>query len=251
MFLRRKALGDPALSRTLTGTVQELFAQGWLTHVVKVKVDGPTRYLPFFVKKQEKSLVVYDGADTFKGISLNHAVSPGANLLNRLTDVSIRFRLGRFACVANVSKCFFHISIPEDQRDLFRLVWPKDNDIKLGETEVFWFSRNVWGINFSPYIALHAIPCLIDENPTNASRLTLGAVENNQYMDDLLITAKSLADIEVISRESKSLFESRGYGLGKWWAKTWLSRFCKVFRNAIAALISEKLTLLQTLCQIL
>ena len=48
---------------------------------------------------------------------------PGANLLNRLTDVLTRFRLGKFACMADLSKCFFQISIPEDQRDLFRLAW--------------------------------------------------------------------------------------------------------------------------------
>ena len=74
---------------------------------------------------------------------LNHAVLPGANLLDKFTDVLTRFRLGRFACMADLSKCFFQISIPEDQRDLFRLVWFKDNDIKLGETEIFRFSRHV------------------------------------------------------------------------------------------------------------
>ena len=180
MSLHRKALGDPTLSQTLTDTFQELLAEGWLTHVEKVKVDVPTWYLPFFVMKQEKSRVVYDGAAAFKGMCLNHAVFPGANLLIRLTDVLTRFRLGRFACMADLSKFFFQISIPEDQRDLFRLVWFKDNDIKLGETEVFRFCRHAWGINSTPYIALHAIQRLIDENPTNASRLTLEAIENNR-----------------------------------------------------------------------
>ena len=42
------------------------------------------------------------------------------------------------------------------------------------------------------------------------------AIENSRYKDDLLITAESLADIEVISQESKSLFESRGFRLRKW-----------------------------------
>ena len=42
------------------------------------------------------------------------------------------------------------------------------------------------------------------------------AIENNRYMDDLLITAQSLADVEVSFRESKSLFESRGFRLRKW-----------------------------------
>ena len=54
---------------------------------------------------------------------------------------------------------------------------------------------------------------MIDENPTNASRLTFEVIENNRYVDNLLITAEFLADIEVISRESKSLFESRSFGL--------------------------------------
>ena len=35
-------------------------------------------------------------------------------------------------------------------------------------------------------------------------------------MDDLLVTAESFADIEVISQELKSLFESRGFRLRKW-----------------------------------
>ena len=57
---------------------------------------------------------------------------------------------------------------------------------------------------------------MIDENPTNASRLTLKATKNNRYINDLLITAESLVDIEVISQESKSLFKSRRFRLLKW-----------------------------------
>ena len=97
MFFRRKAPGNPTLNQTFTDTFQELLAEDWLTLVEKVKVDGPTWYLPFFVTKQEKSRVVCDVAATFKGICLNHAVLPGANLLNRLTDVLTRFCLDRFA----------------------------------------------------------------------------------------------------------------------------------------------------------
>ena len=73
--------------------------------------------------KQEKSRFVYDGAVTFKGMCLKHAVLPDANLLNLLTDVLTHFRLGRFACMVDLSKSFLQISVPEDQRDRFRLVW--------------------------------------------------------------------------------------------------------------------------------
>ena len=40
--------------------------------------------------------------------------------------------------------------------------------------------------NSSPYIALLAIERLVSENCTNASHVTLEAVENNRNIDDLL-----------------------------------------------------------------
>ena len=46
--------------------------------------------------------------------------------------------------------------------------------------------------------------------------MTLTAIENNRYMDDLLLASDSLDDLKKISRESTSLFESRGFKLRKW-----------------------------------
>ena len=62
MSLRRKALGDPALSRTLTDTFQELLAEDWLMQVEKVEVDGPTRYFFSYLKRKFRD--VCDGAAT-------------------------------------------------------------------------------------------------------------------------------------------------------------------------------------------
>ena len=41
---------------------------------------------------------------------MNQAVFAGENLLNNLVEVLTRFRLGKFACVADLSKCFFSSS---------------------------------------------------------------------------------------------------------------------------------------------
>ena len=35
-----------------------------------------------------------------------------------MLEVLFRFRLGKFACVADLSKCFFQVKIPESQQDL-------------------------------------------------------------------------------------------------------------------------------------
>ena len=57
---------------------------------------------------------------------------------------------------------------------------------------------------------------MIAENPTNAGTVTLTAIENNRYMDKLLLVSDSIDDLKRISSESASLFESRGFKLRKW-----------------------------------
>ena len=177
--------------------------------------DTPIWYLPFFVTRTDKPRVVHDGAAMFNGMSLNHIVLAGENLLNNLVEVLIRFRLGKYACVADVSKRFFQVGIPSDQQDLFRIVWYKNNDLDKGKPQIFKFTRHVWGINSSPYVALLALKRLVKENPVNVSELTLNVIQNNRYMDDILFASDNLGDLEIIARESAKLFESRGFKLRK------------------------------------
>ena len=80
------------------------------------KRSRPLWYLPFFVTHAAKPRVVYDdAATTSEDASLNQVVWAGENLLINLVDVLMRFRMGKFACVADVSKCFFQIKILESQ----------------------------------------------------------------------------------------------------------------------------------------
>ena len=183
-------------------------------------IDTPIWYLPLFVTRTDKPRVVYDGAAMFNGMSLNQVVLAGENLLNKLVEVLIRFRLGKYACVADVSKCFFQLSIPSDQQDLFRIVWYENNDLDKGKPQIFKFTRHVWGINSSPYVALLALKRLVKENPVNVSELTLNVTQNNRYMDDILFASDNLGDLETIARKSAKLFESRGFKLRKWIANS-------------------------------
>ena len=184
--LRVSALKNPMLKYTLTKTFQELLEEEWIVSVNELSTGQPTWYLPFFVTKQDKPRVVYDGAAKVGGTCLNQAVLAGPNLLNNLMEVLARFRLGKFACMADLSKCFFQIAMPEEQRDLFRIIWFKDNNIDGGDMQVYRFVRHVWGINSSPYIALLSIQHLLSENPTNACEKTLTVLEKNRYMDETM-----------------------------------------------------------------
>ena len=133
---------------------------------------------------------------------MNQAVLAGPNLLNNLMEVLARFRLGKFASMADLTKCFFQIAMPEEQRDLFRIIWFKDNNIDGRDLQVYRFVRHFWGINSSPYIALLSIQHLLSENPTNACEKTLTVLEKSRYMDDVLFSSDSLSELVTMSRES-------------------------------------------------
>ena len=177
--LRRNAQKSAKLKGMLFETFKEMISEGWVEPVENgAATDSRCWYFPFFVTKQEKSRVVFGRAAKFDGTALNDVVLPGINLLNGLVEVLTQFRVGRYACMADLSKCFLQVSVPESKKDQFRLVWFKDNDRDEGEIQILKFTRHVRGVNPNPYIALFAIEKLVAANPTNASNLTLSAVES-------------------------------------------------------------------------
>ena len=212
MTMRRSALKNPELKKTLIDTFGELIDEEWIIPVEMDSISKPIWYLPFFVTKQEKARVVYDGGAVYKGMCFNNAVLGGINLLNK---VLTRFRLGKYACIADLSKCFFQVSIPRAQRDLFCIVWFKGNDVDSGEIQTYCFTRHVWGINSSPYVALTAIKNVVSENPTGASNITLNTIELNRYMDDMLLACDTFSELKTIASESITLFDSRGDSLNE------------------------------------
>ena len=60
--LRKKALKDTRLQKVLIDTFNELINEGWLVPVEESVATGNCWYLPFFMSKQDKPRVVFDGA---------------------------------------------------------------------------------------------------------------------------------------------------------------------------------------------
>ena len=147
LSMRRTAAKSSQLKETLADTFTELLKHDWILPADKNKNDSYMKWhLPFFVSKTVKPRVVYDGAATAGGVSLNRAILAGKNLLNGLVDVLMRFRMGKYACIADASKCFFQIKLPRDQQDWFHIIWFKVNNMGSGEIQIFRFTRHVWGI---------------------------------------------------------------------------------------------------------
>ena len=71
--------------------------------------------------------------------------------------------MGSYACTADLSNCFLLVSVPQSHRDLFRVMWFKNNDIDEGEIQILKFTSHVWRVNSSSYIASFAIEELVAE----------------------------------------------------------------------------------------
>ena len=110
----------------------------------------------------------------------------------------------------------FKLNFQRASKNGFILSGLKIINLDGGETQVFRFTRHVWGINSSPYVALLAFKRLVVENPTGASQAILNVVKHNRYMDDVLFAGETLSNAEAFADEGTKLFKSRGFRLWKW-----------------------------------
>ena len=97
-----------------------------------------------------------------------------------------RFRKGKYALIADITKCFFQIKLPVAQKDLCRLLWFENDEVHKGKLVPFRFCVHPWCMKSSPYIACLAIKKVMEQNPSKASNLTLGTVSKNKYVDDFI-----------------------------------------------------------------
>ena len=215
--LHKKALRQPHLKEFLVESMAEMQSNNYIERVPDADCANDQKwYLPYFVTSQVKKRIVYDGKAKFKGTCVNDIIMSGPDLLNPLLHVLTRFRLGKYALMSDVTKCFFQIQLPAAQRDLFRLLWFENNDVERGKLVSYCFRVHPWGIKSSPYIACLAFKKLVEENPTCASDMTLQNILQNMYMDDLIFSVDSLESAQTITNEAVSLFKSREFKFVKW-----------------------------------
>ena len=140
--LKKKALKDTDFREFLTECFCELQELNYIERVDDSELlETPVWYLPYFVTSQAKKRIVYDGKATFEGVCINDFIETGPDLLNPLADILARFRLGKFAMMADLTKCFFEIGIPAEQRDLCRILWFDKNDVRKGNVVTYRFTR--------------------------------------------------------------------------------------------------------------
>ena len=82
-------------------------------------------YLPHraVIKEQRETTkfrVVFDASCGINGPSLNECLYSGPNMLGKIFDILLRFRLNRIAFTVDIKQAFFNVGVHPEHRDFLR-----------------------------------------------------------------------------------------------------------------------------------
>ena len=118
--LRQKMIKNPVHLQTLLESMKFLKKN---QYIFSEEQDSESvNYLTYFLSNQSKPRVVYDGSTTFEGRCVNDSIYSGPDLLNPLAHVLAKFRMGEYALMGDITKCFFQIRLPKTQQNLFHIL---------------------------------------------------------------------------------------------------------------------------------
>ncbi|KRZ81304.1 hypothetical protein T08_8079, partial [Trichinella sp. T8] len=133
-------------------------------------------------------------------------------LQSDMVGVLLRFRLYSIAVQADIMKMFLQIGLKEKDRDVTRFLW---KDLSKDKLHVYRFNRVCFGLTCSPFLAMAVIRHhaeLKKEVYPEAARI----VENNIYVDDVLLSVENQEAARRMIKDLDSLMESGGFKLAKW-----------------------------------
>ena len=215
--IERKMDRDPTFATAYRAQVNRLIANDYARKVEGSLSASPVWHLPHFgvtnINKPGKLRLVFDAADTYKGISLNDNLLSGPDLLNSLLGVLFKFRSREIAFTADIADMFLRIKVTEKDQGAQLFLW-RDND-KNRTPDTYVMQSMIFGAASSPTSAIYVLR-------KNAERFksvypeAVEAIRHKHYMDDYLdsvddvTTALELIDsVTKVHREGN--FHIRGW----------------------------------------
>ena len=165
-------------------------------------------------KTTTKVRAVFDASSKSEGLpSLNDCLYTGPNLLARIFDVLLRFRLNEIGITSDIKQAFLNVEISEGHRNYLRHIWFDEK----AELLIYRFCRVVFGVNSSPFllggtIHVHLEKFLEDLN----LKEVVEKLEDDLYVDDCISGVSFVEEGVDFYEKTKSLMCEAGFDLRKW-----------------------------------
>jgi hypothetical protein len=178
---------------------------------------GQVHYLPHRPviredKETTKIRAVFDASCKVNGPSLNECLYSGPNLLARIFDILIRFRLNRIGILADIKQAFLNIAISSEHRNYLRFLW---FDVESGEMIVYKFLRVAFGLTSSPFLLNATIKHHLNKY-IESDKIVVERLKDDMYVDDLVSGTDGLGEAKVLYEKSRSIMSEAGFDLRKW-----------------------------------
>nr|CAH7740561.1 unnamed protein product [Callosobruchus chinensis] len=220
--MERKFSKNVEFKQLYTSFMNEYERLGHMTRINESELHSTTSrgtfYLPHHgVIKNEstttKLRVVFDGScKSSTGLSLNDTLKVGPKLQDDLVDILIRFRKHSYVIVADVEKMYRQVKIDENQRDLQRIVWRKNETDEIGH---YRLNTVTYGTASASFLAVRSLQQVAHEHHESYPHAAEGIL-SDFYVDDLITGANDIESTINLKHDISILLDSYGFPLRKW-----------------------------------
>ncbi|XP_037959436.1 uncharacterized protein LOC119688843 [Teleopsis dalmanni] len=212
--LERKLQANPSLKREYVEFMKEYLADG---HMKKVSSKRQGKYyLPHQAVVRANSIttkvrVVFDAsAKTTNKNSLNDVLYVGPRLQRDIFDILLKFRLKKFAIVADIEKMYRQIWVSKNDQKYQHILWRSEINQPIEEYKL---TTVTYGIAPASFLAIRTLFEIANECQDNQiSKI----IKDDFYMDDLLTGGDTKEECKSVRLRISAHLEKYGFHLRKW-----------------------------------
>ena len=198
---------DKALNDMLDNGIIELVSES------DVNTDNKVFYIPPRPVIKEDSLttkirITLNAACTGpNGVSLNHCMETGPNLIPELVGILIRFRRWPVVLVADVTKAFLQILVHPEDRDVHRFLREENGVIK-----TYRFCRLPFGNRSSPFVFNATVKYHLSQFEQSK---VISELNENLYVDNWMTGGDEVSEVMQMKKEGTDVMKMAGMELAQ------------------------------------
>ena len=211
---------------------------------------GLVHYLPHRPVVREdrattKIRAVFDASAATEGVSLNNCLFSGPNLLSKIFDILLRFRLNKIAIVADIKQAFLNIGIHKEDQDYLRFLWFED-DTKDSKILVYRHLRVLFGLTCSPFLLNGTIRHHLSQYMSSHKEFVSKFIDD-LYVDDTTSGCESVSEGKEFYFTASKLLKEGAFELRKWQSSDQqLQEFFDKHQHQVPSGVNDDLTFSQT-----
>ena len=215
-----KLLKDETLLNLYSGQVSDFVERGVLKKMTDEELQGwtgPVRYMDHHEVFKENSttpvrIVINSSFKEGNELSLNDILMKGPNVLSRLFDILIRWRLYPVAFTGDISKMYHNVRTGQMEANLRRLLWRDCEQNR--PPDIYCFQTVTFGDRPAGCIVVSALRATADMF-TSISEDAASVIKKDSYMDDVISGEYEIGPAKHLVSNIERIAEKGGFKFKK------------------------------------